>query len=513
MRSPAFLLALLALSAAPAAGQRVGVAPPACTPAPGTVEEFPALQPGVRQLAVLAFVTESGDQSKHDLAAALGGRVSRRLSAVRPREVIARRSRSGGEIAALNSRAGANARYLLAAELEPERPGVSFLVRLLDGRTGREAWRGRFARGRDRLHELEGAIAGAVASRTLRDLTPEEIGALAEPSTQNSEAYADFLTGIELLDQRERSALPAAIASLDKAWRADPAFTDAWVRIARAYVRLLDRGGMSERDEEAVRTASLEATDRALALDPRRSEAWVARAMLLERRNPRTLTGVRDAYERALAVDPNDFEAHRRLGNLLGQLGEFERAAAHLRSSLFLEPERSRVLTDLAELRLSQGRFGDACAILNAALDADPGAIDAYILLVLARIPLHEYRAAWADAETAMRLGSPTQGEAVSLLVDLAAEDTVAALARVRRRRARSMVRSDAPLTVREGQLLAYAFAAAGDRAVALRSLARVRPRGVALWRVMQDPRLATLRSTQGFQALLASASPFEDQP
>ena len=512
---PFTLVALIALVAAPATGgaQRTGVAPPACTPAPGTIDDIPVLVAGERQLAVLAFETTSGEQARHELAAALGARVAERLSSVRPRQVVARMARGGGIAGAINGRTGAEAKHLLAATLEPERGTVSIVVRLLQGSNGREVWRGRFARKRDRLFELEGAIAAAVASRTLRDLTREEMHLLTEPPTRDADAYAHFIAAVDLLDDRDRAALGNAIASLDAAWREDPGFVDAWVRLAGAYARFLGRDGVSDAESNAMLNAALEAADRALALDTRRSDAWVARAALLERRSPRELSGVRDAYERALAVDPNDAEAHRRLGRLLAYLGENERAATHLRSSLFLEPERARALTDLAELRLSQGRFGEACAVLNAALDADPGAIDAYILRVLARIPLHEYRGAWADAETAMRLGSPTQGEAVSLLVDLAAEETTAARARADRLRRRSMVTSDRALSLREGQLLAYAFVAVGDHRIAMRALERVRPRGAALWRVMQDPRLVPLRNSRSFQTLLAASSPFEDQP
>jgi TolB-like protein/Tfp pilus assembly protein PilF len=509
------LLALVALGAAPVAAfaQRAGATPPACTPEPGTLDELPILAPGKRQLAILAFETQSGEQARHELAAALGERVSRRLRTVRPREVIARTARSGGLAGAVNGRVGAEARYLLAATLEPERGTVSIIVRLLDGATGREVWRGRFARGRDKLYELEGAIAAAVASRTLDDLTREERQYLSAPPTRNADAYANFIAAVDLLDDRDRAALGSAISSLDAAWRKDPDFTDAWILLAVAYSRFLAREGLGEAEASAMLNAALEATDRALALDSRRSDAWVARAALLERRSPRELRGVRDAYERALAVDPNDSEAHRRLGRLLMYLGENERAAAHLRSALFLEPEWSRALIDLAELRLSQGNHNEACAVLNAALEADPGAIDGYVLRVLARIPLHEYRAAWADAETVIRLGSPTQGEAVSLLVDLAADETAAARAREARLRERPLVKSDRALTLREGQLLAYAFVAVGDTRMAMTMLERVQPRGAALWRLMHDSRLDPLRSSQAFQRLLAAASPFEDQP
>jgi tetratricopeptide (TPR) repeat protein len=511
MRFP-ILLALLALAVAPAAAQRSGAAPPACTPPPGTLDELPALRPGARLLAVLAFSTPSGDQARHDLAAAIGERVSARLRALRPREIISRAGRGGDIANAVNGRSGADARYLLSATLEPGGE-VSFVVRLLDGRTGREVWRGRIAREGSRLHEVEGAIAAAVASRTLRGLSREQQRALVTPPTQSATAYARFIEGLEAMDGSGRAEVQRGLEAFDAAWRADPGFVDAWVRLAMAYARLLEINGLAETDVEAMSIAALTAADRALALDPGRSDAWVVRAALLERANPRTLAGARDAYERALAVDPDNSEAHRRLGRLLARIGEHDRAATHLRSALFLEPESGRALTDLAELRLTQGRHAEACLLLNAALDAEPGAIDSYILRVLARIPLHEYRAAWADAETAARLGSPTQGEAVSVLVDLAADDTVSARRRVRQLARRPNVASSSALSVREAELLAFAFGAMGERALAMRALDRARPRGAGLWYAMQHPRMGPIRELPEFRRLLAAASPLEEQP
>ena len=511
MRLPT-LLAIFALGAFPASAQRAGAVPPACTPEPGTIDALPALDPGSRPLAVLDFESSSGEQAQHDLAAALGKRIYARLGSVRPREVIARPSRGGGGVAALNGSSGAEVRYLLEGRLEPGSAAATLTIRLLDGRTGGEVWRGRFARGRQRLFELEGAISAAIATRALRNLSREEMQELTRPPTRDPDAYQRFIAAVDLLDEPGRPALERAIVELDAAWREDPTFVDAWLALALAYGRFLARDNLSAAHRSAILNAALEATDKALTLDAGRSDAWVARAVLLEVRSPRELTGVRSAYERALAIDPDDAEAHRRLGRLLTQLGEFERAARHLRSSLFLEPERAQALIALAELRLAQGDFNAACLVLNAALEADPGSSDAYILRVLARIPLHEYRAAWTDAETAVRLGSPTQGEAAAVLVDVAAEETSTALARARRLQERPLIRSNRSLSVREGQIFSYAFVAVGEHSAALRALSRVAPRGAGLWRVMQDERLAPLRGTREFQSLLAAASPFEGQ-
>jgi Tfp pilus assembly protein PilF/TolB-like protein len=476
---------------------------------PADAEDVAAV--GARRLAVLAFTSPAGDRATHELAAAIGERISYRLRAIRPLEVIARDSR-GSVAASLNGRSGADARYLLAGSLDRRGSSVVLELRLLEGATGRVAWRGRITRAGNALYDLEGAAATAAANHTLRELTSEELAILTARPTTNSTAYHHFLRGTYLLGEPAPASLSRAIHELDQAWRADPSFASAWSELALGYGIWLHREAVAGRAlDTTVLVGALAAADRALALDSRSSSAWVARAVLLERRSPRALTGVREAYDRALALDPSDEEAHRRLGFLLAQLGEFNAAGAHLRTALLLEPESARTLTDLAELRMMQGNSSEACTLLNAALEANPNALDAYVLRVQARLPLREFREAWADAETATRLGSPVLGEAAAVLVDVAARDTAAGHARLRRLLARPALRDDRTFGVREGRLLAMACTAAGERDRAIEILHRVRPRGVALWRALQSPELHAISSDSRIVRLTAMVRPQPD--
>jgi tetratricopeptide (TPR) repeat protein len=257
-----------------------------------------------------------------------------------------------------------------------------------------------------------------------------------------------------------------------------------------------------------VLPAGLAAATTALQVDPRSSEAWLARAILIERQQPRAAAAARAAYQRAIALDPRSAEPHWRYGEMLMNLGDLGAAREQFRQALTAEPANARALTALAELSLRERQYVDACRLLNTAISVQPKDPDAYVLRALARLRFREFRFAWSDAELATRLGWSLPGEAVGTVVDLAAKDTARARARVKRLIKQPPAAGAAPLGVRDGRYLAIALTAVGERQRALSALERVAPRGVALWRALQDPHLDPLRSDPRFRKLLAASSP-----
>ena len=84
----------------------------------------------------------------------------------------------------------------------------------------------------------------------------------------------------------------------------------------------------------------------------------------------------------------------------------------------------------LAELASRERRDGAACRLLNDAIAAEPYVAYSYVLRADVRVRRNELRNAWADAEIAARLGSPVLAQAMSIIVDARAKDTVRAKTR-----------------------------------------------------------------------------------
>ncbi|MDQ3697437.1 MAG: hypothetical protein M3373_05360 [Gemmatimonadota bacterium] len=504
--SLAALIAGIALLAGAAQAQG---APGSCgpLPAPGVAAGVPLANghPVARELAVAPFESRSWNEETARVVQALGERVAMRLRRVRPFDVA---TRPPQRRLPEPPRADAEeSRYVLTGTGDRSRRGTRVTVRLAD--SGTPVWSASFDRTAEQLPGLEAEIAAAVASRVFQDLSPGETASLRARLTVNPAAYRHYLLGNSYLAGSDAAEVHRAIKEYDLARKRDTTFATVFARLALGYARWMDpESGQLGSVDSIVVAVGMRATEYALRIDPASSEAWVAQGALLEIANPRDFTAASQAYERALVLDPWDAETHRRYGRLRMLHGDVTVADVHLRMATTLDPHRPAALTQLAELRMRERRYAEACELLGGAIATDPGAPYPYALRALARLNLRELRHAWGDAEIAVRLGARLQGEAVALATDLAAHDNAAARARMQGLLANRIVASRGPLAVRDGRLLAIAFAAAGDRTSAARVLERVAPRGILLWSVLHDPQLASLRGDARVRALSSASAP-----
>ncbi|MEJ7810138.1 MAG: FlgO family outer membrane protein, partial [Gemmatimonadaceae bacterium] len=414
------------------------------------------------RLALLPFQSLSvDDPAAARFAYALSQRVAERIRDMRPVEATSRTVMGSvdpsatSDIKAVGS--ALRARYVLAGTIARTERGMLVTVRLLRGRDGSVAWQSRFERATAALPALEAEIARAVATRAF-DGDLAKRGNAGSALTANGEAYRHFLQAESYFAERTPQSLGQAVAQYDTATTLDPRFATAWSRLALAYAVQAESGAGSAAADSQLVKRGLGAADRAATVDPASSDAWVARAMLLERQNPRAFPAVRAAFERAIRLDPRNAEAHRRYGRALMVRGETTAADRELRAALDLEPDLGGALVARAEMSFYAGRYGDACYLLNAAITADYRFADAYALRARARLPLREVRYAYADAEVASRLGNVVAGDAMGVVVAAAARDTVSARTRAKRLLQSPLVAGRRPLAVKVAHPVALAL-------------------------------------------------------
>jgi tetratricopeptide (TPR) repeat protein len=466
-----------------------------------------------RELGVLPFRGTSPDSDGARFADAVGQQIARRLQELRPGAVTGSGTPGQMELtqAAIASVARTiDARYLLSGTVDEGRRSVGVRVRLYDGATGQPIWRGEYEHTAGNLRSIENAIVQALAPKIFPDLTRTEVSGLDGHPTADIESYRHYLLGIRYLSEGTSVSLARAIQELDVARQEDPKFVAAWSNLALAYAVWMDEEAADSRppDPVVLKTA-VEVTDQALKVSPGSSPAWVARAILHEVRDPLMFAGARDAYERAIALDPRNSEAHGRYGRALMELGDLAAAQDQLEQAIAFDPDRWWTLTDLADVNLHERQFATACRLLNTAIAVQPWAVDAYVLRALVRLhlPDREIRNAYADAETAIRLGNRVQGQAALALSDMAAKDTAAALERLQQ----LLPLIPGPrgrMGVQDARLLAIALTAIGDRLQAQGIIERARPRGAALWWALQDPQLATLKDEGRYRAVVGRTRP-----
>lgn len=466
-------------------------------------------RPGPNSIGVVAFWNSAPLKRDEFLGEGLAHRLVVRLRAVDGLDVTETRKFGPPQlvqpagIAAIG--AWLHARYLLVGSVGRVGGDVSVAARLLEAESGATLWR--FSRVVS-MTQLPGAeqevVAGVLAKMGVAGLETEPA-----PRSVAGPAYEHFLRGAYAERLGTAAGYRQSVVEYDSAVRLDGSFAPAAARLGGAYAALLYWGwwDLSESQRHALISKGLTAVDRATELDSSLAESWAARGVLLAFLNPASFAGVRPALRRALASNPRQPDPYQWYGRMLYQAGDDEAARVMFQRALGLAPRSASVLFDLARLEFTERRFENACVLLDRAVAADPLWAPPYALRARTRLRRDQIRSAWADAETAGRLGWPLWGQAVGAVVDARARDTTSARARTKQLLQAYTRRGSDPAEW-QGPYLAIALSAAGQRTKALDLLSQVSPRGAMFWTALRDPDFAAIASSPRFRSLQARARP-----
>jgi TolB-like protein len=461
-------------------------------------------------VAVLYFDYLSPDTADAYLADGLTEEITSRLGEVSRLQIKSRnavrrfRGTSLPDMAAIGRMLGVG--FLVEGSVRRAGDRVRASIRLVDARTGFRVWGDDYDRATLELLSLQEDIARDVAIQIAGRLLPAEQAVLTAHPTANPGAYDHFLRGNFYLAQRTPRAIARAIENYQTAARLDPEFTAAHARAAYGYALYLEWGwpypGLPA---ESLLARGMTAADRAMAGDSAAADAWMARAYLLAHQYPRTLAGVREAFERAIGLDSKNAEAWHQYGWILAIQADDSGAIAAFRRALAIEPERAVTLLHLAAVENSNRHVAEALRWLDSALAIDPSFHFALAYRALVRLRLSDAFGALADAQTAVRLGGeePIWGEAVLAIVQAHIGDTVAA--RARGERVARALGADPP-GVDVGWPVAAALIALGERDRPLKVLERIHPRGAHLWFDLRIPEFDPIRSDPRFERIVAEA-------
>jgi len=198
-------------------------------------------------------------------------------------------------------------------------------------------------RGRDSLHlasfQYEGSkdeLAG-IRDKLQRDIFLSLQGKgksmqAIRGSTNDSQAYADYLQGRELTRLRDPTALNQALAHYQAAIQRDPKFAEAYAGMASTHL--------------AIRYFS----------KPEENQ-----------------NAARQLAQQALQLDPQLAEAHAVLGDVaLRSAWDFALGERELRRAIELDPHKSTYHAWLASLLVYEGRFDEALSEMDRAVADDP---------------------------------------------------------------------------------------------------------------------------------------------
>jgi len=227
----------------------------------------------------------------------------------------------------------------------------------------------------DDIFASQSKIAAVVVEQLGVALLPREQAALGAKPTESLEAYQAYLRGLEYWRDPDgtRETYELAVQMFERAVALDPSFVEAYSNLAEAHL------SMYTYDNTPARLArAREAVDRALALDADSPDAHLALGRYCE-------AGEGDR-ERALAEytfvadrRPNDSHAVGLIAGIRARQGRFDQAIADYERALDLDPRNPTFAFHLAELHQFLGRYSEAHRYHDLAIATAPDKLQAWV--------------------------------------------------------------------------------------------------------------------------------------
>ncbi len=242
---------------------------------------------------------------------------------------------------------------------------------------------------------IQDSVSRGVAGELALRLNPSAQRALVHRTTQDLEAYNEYLLGRHFQWQLTVAALETAIGHYERAIAQDSTYADAWQGLVEASA-LRDQWGPG-RHGPPVPTL----IDRVLALDSTNGAAHAYRAEQLALQWD--FPGAEREYRLALKYNPGIAESYVLYAQYLNATGRHAEALKQARHAAVLNPVSSFVIANLAIRYEMVEQYDSAEAIARRAIALDPGNWVAHFTLGLAQVGKGQAALGVASLEEAER--------------------------------------------------------------------------------------------------------------
>jgi eukaryotic-like serine/threonine-protein kinase len=323
-------------------------------------------------IAVLPFTSMSPDPENEFFSDGISEEIINALGQIEGLRVAARTSsfsfkNKSVDVAEIARRL--SVRHVLEGSVRKAGVRVRVIAQLVDASKGFQLWSERYDRQIADIFDVQDEIARAIIERLKVAFDPAATPRLVKVTTNNMEAYQEYLKGRVLL-YRRGPYIARALEVFQKAVALDPAYAQAWAGVADAYTALAYYG--YRRPDEAM-PAAVEAATRATANDPESAEAHNARAVVALLWERDFAKAEREFHE-ALALNPRYTQARCWYGLFFLQwtVGRGEDGLKEAWIALEADPLSAYVTTVVSLALASVQRFDEALRHALKALERDP---------------------------------------------------------------------------------------------------------------------------------------------
>lgn len=307
----------------------------------------PATRHDKKRIAILPFANISENPADEYFADGMTEELIATMSRIGGLKVIARTSvmgYKGGQKKISDVAKELEVGTVLEGSVRKAGERLRITVQLIDSQTSDHMWAESYDRELRDVFAVQSDIATTVAEALKVQLLSSERAIIEKKQTVDPEAYALYLKGRYLWNERSREGVNKAIKYFEQVVKIDPRFAPAYSGLADCYNILLDYSWM---DPALAGDLARDFSEKAIAMDDNLAEAHASLALTLTNRFW-DFTRAATEMKRAIELRPNYAPAYHWYGIQLFQLGRpIAEAYSMVKRGLDLDPY-SRVLNMVA---------------------------------------------------------------------------------------------------------------------------------------------------------------------
>jgi len=371
---------------------------------PASVDRMAEPLPDKPSIAVLPFVNMSGDREQEYFADGLAEEIIAALSKVPRLFVIARNSSftyKGKPVKVQQVSEDLGVQYVLEGSVRKAENRVRVTAQLVDALNGRHLWAETYDHKLEDIFSLQDQITFKVVAALQVKLTEGEQALIVAGRTNNFEAYAKFLLGLEYVKRFNREGNLLARKIAEEAIDLDPNYPRGYRLLATTHwldVRL----GISKAPKQSLAEAA-RLYRKVIAMDPSDAQAHALLGIVytMMRQHEKGIA----AAEKAVAISPNAADAHAMYGYVLHFSGRHSEAIDSTQKAIRLNPfPPNWYFSILGMAYCHAGLHKEAVAAFKKALHFEPNSVPFRLNLAAAYSLSNDERNARAEIEEVLRL-------------------------------------------------------------------------------------------------------------
>ena len=363
----------------------------------------------IESLAVLPFVNASVDSSMEYLGDGITESLINKLSQLPKLKVMSRSSVfrfKGTDPQEAGQKLGVRA--VLLGRVLQRGDNLQVSTELIDVLDNSHLWGEQYNRKSVDILIVQDEIAREISDKLKLRLGNKDSERFAKRSTENTEAYQQYLKGRYHWNKRSAEGLRKAIEYFQQAVDLDPNYAVAYSGLADAYSVL----GVFDYSVMAPRYAfpkAKAAAQKAVEIDPDRAESYASLG-LINANYDRDWRAAERNFKHSIELNSSYATAHQWYAEYLTACGRLDEGVVEMKHALELDPLSLIITRDVGWMLHFARRYDEAVEFFKKAMDMDPNFMRAHLILGQTYIHQNNIELAIPEFEAVSRLSEGTLG-------------------------------------------------------------------------------------------------------